>query len=139
MKKIRKDLFSWIGRYLSIWNVFCRKTLREHIKSIHGGKKAEIKCQICGVILCTKQYLAIHIASVHEGIKPFKCEKCTSAFTCKRDLIRHNDVVHDGIRSFKCTWESCEASFGFKRNLQKHISSVHEGKKPYKCDACDSK
>ena len=37
-----------------------------------------------------------HVASVHEGKKPFKCESCDYRFAQKSDMKRHVALVHEG-------------------------------------------
>ena len=43
-----------------------------------------------------------HIASVHEGKKPFKCD--ISDYSCfqKSSMSEHVTSVHEGKKSFKC-------------------------------------
>ena len=59
-----------------------------------------------------KDHLDKHVASVHEGKKPFKCSTCDASFTTKTNLNA----------TLKC-----------------HFESILEGKKPYKCNICDSR
>ena len=37
----------------------------------------------------------MHIASVHEGKKPFKCEICDDQFELKHELNEHIASVHE--------------------------------------------
>ena len=67
-----------------------------------------------------------HIASVHEGKKPFKCDKCEVYFGLKYDLNLHIASVHEGKKPFKC--EICDDQFELKHELNEHIASVHEEK-----------
>ena len=46
-----------------------------------------------------------HVASVHEGKKPFKCENCDKSFFYKSDMNKHVASVHEGKKPFKC--EKC--------------------------------
>ena len=50
-----------------------------------------------------------HIASVHEGKKPFKCDKCESCFNLKKDLNVHVASVHEGNKPFQC--KMCDVQF----------------------------
>ena len=42
-----------------------------------------------------KYDLNLHIASVHEGKKPFKCEICDDQFKLKHELNEHIASVHE--------------------------------------------
>ena len=42
-----------------------------------------------------KYDLNLHIASVHEGKKPFKCEICDDQFELKHELNEHIASVHE--------------------------------------------
>ena len=37
-----------------------------------------------------------HVASVHEGKKPFKCDICDRSFSLKSHMNRHVASVHEG-------------------------------------------
>merc|ERR1712051_744097 len=53
--------------------------LRVHISSVHQ-KKSVVQCTICDKFLSNDLTLKGHIASVHEGKKPFKCKICGTSF-----------------------------------------------------------
>ena len=76
-----------------------------------------------------------HLASVHEGKKPFKCDICDYICSQKMDMNRHIASVHEGKKPFKCV--ICDYSCSQKGNMSTHVASVHEGTKPFKCDICD--
>ena len=40
-----------------------------------------LECEVCQKSFKTKSYLKKHIASAHEGKKPFKCNLCDARFT----------------------------------------------------------
>ena len=64
-----------------------------------------------------KYDLNLHIASVHEGKKPFKCEICDDQFELKHELNEHiasvheeeNQSAHNDFEQFlkSCTSEVC--------------------------------
>lgn len=64
-----------------------------------------------------------HIASVHEGKRPFKCESCGATFTLKEHLKTHS-YVHTKDNPHKCSL--CDASFVQKQALSKHLSTIHD-------------
>ena len=60
-------------------------------------KEANMKeCEICHKKFCNKSYLRDHIASVHEGKKPFKCSICDYKYSGKSSLTRHIASMHQG-------------------------------------------
>ena len=76
-----------------------------------------------------------HVASVHDGKKPFKPEACDNSTILKGELQYHVASVHEGRKPFKC--ESCDNSSVIESYLQHHVATGHEGKKPFKCEAFD--
>ena len=65
-----------------------------------------------------------HIASIHEGKKPFECNRCNTMFSQKGNLEKHIASVHEKKKPFECSiWN---AKFGRKAHLNAHIKSVHE-------------
>jgi hypothetical protein len=89
-----------------------------------------------------------HVATVHEGKRPFVCEKCGYRFAERSKLKKHiksfhenltapvPDSVHKKIRPFKCT--QCNASFGKKAHLNNHVKTVHEGQREFACSLCSA-
>ena len=51
--------------------------------------------------LCRKSKLNGHIASVHEGKKPFKYNICDVSFTQKGEINGHFASVHEGKKAFQ--------------------------------------
>ena len=70
-------------------------------------------CQICNKDFSDKHGLKIHIAIVHEEIKPLQWGP------------------------FPCNF--CGSTFGVRSKLKLHIQAVHEGTKPFQCHLCDFK
>ena len=67
--------------------------LSKHMASVHDGKKP-FNCSICDHKFSIKQSLTKHIASVHEGKKPYNCSICNQKFSSKQSLTRHIGSVH---------------------------------------------
>ena len=70
-----------------------------------------------------------HIATVHEGKKPFKCEACDARFGRKDTMNQHIEAKHEGKKPFKC--EACDAKFTTKQSMTNHIESKHKEKNPF--------
>ena len=97
------------------------------VTSIDEGGELEkngYECQICQGMFSQSSSLKTHIASVHEGKKPFKCSSCAYNCSTKKDLTMHIESVHEGKKPFKCS--SCDYKCSTKQSLTKHIKSVHE-------------
>ena len=48
--------------------------------------------------------MTIHVASVHEGKKPFKCDVCGYRLSQKGSLKRHVASVHEGKKHSNVTF-----------------------------------
>ena len=91
--------------------------------------KKSFKCDSCDACFTYKHILKRHIASVHEGKKPFVvCDTCDARFASKYDMKGHISSVHEGKKLFKCT--NCDACY-------KHISTLHEIKR-FRCAKYDA-
>ena len=101
-----------------------KDNLKQHIDTVHEGKKSVFACDHCNKQYSQKGHLNQHIASVHDG-KKFDCDQCNKQFYYKTHLNRHIASVHDGKKS-EC--DQCNKQFLDKGNLKRHISAVHDGK-----------
>ena len=61
---------------------------RKEIKSTPNKGQKRIKCERCGRNFSSKSILNVHVASVHEGKKPFKCHFSPEHQTWQNMLIR---------------------------------------------------
>ena len=93
-------------------------------------------CPICNQTFQLKSYLKKHIATVHEGQKPYKCPQCDMNFSQKGGLKSHIDHIHEG-KKYKHQCPQCDVSSHSPKLLQQHIAVVHEGKKPFQCSLCE--
>ena len=116
-------------------NLFFAKNqhLNAHIASVHEGKKP-YQCDICVTSFKTEQNLDEHILSVHEGNKPAHCGACIEGFSSLITLKKHLASVH---KEKKIPCNKCDKSFSKLLNLKNHIQVVHEGKKLFPCKLCD--
>ena len=53
--------------------------MNQHVATVHEGKKP-FKCDICNFSCSQKSNMKKHVAAVHEGNKPFKCAICDYSF-----------------------------------------------------------
>ena len=77
-----------------------KEVLEEHSQELNGVKGEILVLQIIPLLHddASKNDLKLHIASVHEGNKPFKCELCDHSFSRKDVLNRHVESVQKGIK-----------------------------------------
>ena len=82
--------------------------------SVHERKNSNVK------FVTKKNSLKKHVASVHEGIKPFKCKFCDYT-NLKSNMNRH---IHEENKAFQC---------GGKYGIIIYIliSSAYEGNKAF--------
>ena len=111
-----------------------KSKFKQHVASIHEGKKP-FKCDICDHSCSHKGNMKTHVASVHKVKKSFKCDICGYSCSQKGNMNSHVADVHEGKKPFKC--DICDYGCSQKEDITKHFASVHEGKKPFKCDICD--
>ena len=74
------------------------KETKDHSKvKKKGGKaqKTEIICEICNKRQSSKFNLRQHIASVHEGKRPFQCSIYNKNFSEKSYIKQHVSSVHE--------------------------------------------
>ena len=62
-------------------------------------KQESITCDMCGNNFKQKQYLNLHIRSIHKG-KHFECKMCNSKFSQKGSLNGHIASVHQRKKPF---------------------------------------
>ena len=75
--------------------------------------------------------------TVHETT--FICSLCNVKIFTKKDLKAHIATVHEGTKPYLCTIRNCNSTFKEKKNLNKHIKTIHEGKKDFKCQTLKTK
>ena len=105
--------------------------------------KSESLCSLCGKKYAKNWKLKRHIATVHEGVKPFECDICHTKFALKEGLKQHNARFHDPsgihIKEIESLCSLCGKKYAQNWKLKRHIATVHEGVKPFECDICHTK
>ncbi|XP_069113252.1 zinc finger protein 850-like [Argopecten irradians] len=117
------------------------KVKEEDETGVNGfcGEKNRCKCDICGDILSSTEYLRGHLYSQHTSIsdgrnRHFKgsCNICGVTFSRKDSLERHLLTHTKRERSFKCP--ECGKGYFTKDDLGKH-ENIHKDVKN-NCDIC---
>ena len=102
--------------------VLKKRNMNVHVASAHEGKKP-FKCAICGYRCSRNSNLKRHVASVHEENKPFKCDICDYSCSRKGKLKQHVASVHEGKNG-------SNVLFVTTCSLKQHVVKKHEGKQP---------
>ena len=99
-----------------------KKTLQNHIKSVHEGKK-EFPCSICNKDFAYVSSLKKHKKQVHDKVK-FECPQCESQLGCAWNLKKHIEYVHEKKKAFNCGL--CPKQFATKQQFTIHYNLHHE-------------
>ena len=91
------------------------QSLKKHIDAVH--LKIKRLCPLCGASVTA---LAVHMNSVHTGVKNFPCPECGKKFKSNYDLNRHRDTVHLGNKP------PCPYCGKHLANIRQHIRVVHK-------------
>ena len=109
--------------------------LYEHSRSTHGlNLHKNLKCHLCDHVTVSQRYLKLHIATVHEGQRPYSCKHCDKSFASKKGLKTHNESIHENKKHI-C--EICGASFSQNDTLKNHIKKIHEKSIPKESHLCN--
>ena len=87
-----------------------------HLKTVHDKIKDSIKCDLCEKTFGHQYFLKIHVKESHEN--GYTCESCHKIFVKKVNLKTHVKTVHEKLKQFEC--DSCEKRFGKKGHLKSH-------------------
>ena len=85
-KEKKEELIKWKCDFCSA-TYFNKKDLDRHIT-------LQLHCKLCKKNFQSKRNLNVHVASVHQGMKPFECSVCNSRFSLKQNMVRHIAFVH---------------------------------------------
>ena len=70
--------------------------LKTHKNQHHNGKTNHTWCTVCLKYVSLKS-LKMHIAVVHDGLKPYQCKLCHKYFSVSCNLKKHMERVHASI------------------------------------------
>lgn len=97
-------------------------------------------CEICGKVICSKQYLKLHVLRSHQK---YFCQHCEKYFDSATVFETHWTQVHPGMEmqptqgEYSC--DQCPKRFRHKLYLQRHWTLNHGTTKkdqPHKCGLC---
>ena len=110
-----------------------KNVLSRKMASVHEGKKSETThiCELCGKSYVDPRDLNLHIASIHDGNKPYMCEICGSSFADKRYIQKHVKLVHEKKPKQSYKYSKCDGVFLGSKKLARHVKLKH-GKKDFK-------
>lgn len=114
----------------------------------HNQTQTQHKCSVlgCGAVFSRPYRLKNHIATHHEGQKPYSCdfEDCNKSYSSQSHLIRHKKVAHTDESAVNtetevmCSVEGCSMVCANNYTLKKHINNVHTDL-PFECSICNKK
>ena len=87
----------------------------------YDTSKYKYKCQMCDFRAVSKSARAIHIQTVHEGIR-YSCDRCDYSASLKGNLKVHIQAIHEGI---KHPCELCNYQATQKASLSAHKKTKH--------------
>ncbi|CAH0389534.1 unnamed protein product [Bemisia tabaci] len=107
--------------------------IRSHLGKVHKIQSTPIfSCDLCGKKFSKKMSLALHIRSLHDGVKPYECQFCLKRFSQK--VVRDTHVArHTGDYQYGCN--ECGKRFAAKNKLRFHIKS--HGEPQFHCNLCN--
>ncbi|XP_063702485.1 PR domain zinc finger protein 5-like [Culicoides brevitarsis] len=110
-----------------------KKSLQNHLKSVHIKSAPQSKCEFCDKIILTGS-LKKHILNVHEKKFNLNCVVCKKGFPSSIHLRDHLALQHLEQELYKCG--ICDKSLTTKHGLEKHVREIHEKNVIAKCDNC---
>ena len=115
----------------------CELTFGSEKERLEHAKQTHTRCSICDMVFRSVRNLKMHVANVHEKLKPVKCPKCD--FTCgRKDNLRiHDRHVHQKLKGFVCSY--CGKAFSSNGQLNAHIKTVHTNERCHACTLCSKK
>ena len=114
------------------------ENLNKHIKTVHAD--GNFKCDECGLVFKNKDYLRVHVLSVHikrSQTPTHKCESCGKMFHSQALVNEHYKRTHLVEPS---TCDVCGKEFKNRSRLQNHLKTHDESsreKVEWKCEICD--
>ncbi|RXG67190.1 Zinc finger protein 26 [Armadillidium vulgare] len=107
----------------------------EPTKTKDSSKKNPLQCGICGLIICNKWNLTLHMR-VHNNDRRYKCDQCSASFIIAHDLKKHT-LAHAGIKpTYKCRF--CDKTYTSSHCfLETHEKSFHKKEVGgFRCHVC---
>ena len=112
-----------------------KSELYNHSRSTHGlNILKNLKCHLCDHVTASNWDFKLHIATVHEGQRPYSCKHCNKSFTRTAHLKNHIECIHE---KKKHICEICGASFNQNDTLKNHIKKIHEKSIPIEIHVCN--
>ena len=103
-------------------------------------KKKAHKCKLCSFTTIYPRYLARHINSVHEKVRPAKnllCKECNYRCSTVSGIKLHENAVHKNMKDKSC--QLCNYKTADPANLRRHVKTIHLGIFKFRCELCNFK
>ncbi|ODM90804.1 putative zinc finger protein, partial [Orchesella cincta] len=132
--------------------------LRQHKRQEHFAELGlePIKCQECGLSLCTNVALKNHIKAVHAKEKNYSCEYCGQTFLRPANFADHMRTFHegpcyrwktfsagekgeDGVETWLCDFCPGTVTFANLMAIRSHLLKAHYSELKYICEGCNKR
>ena len=111
--------------------------LKRHIEEVHERNMKFDVCPICKKGFRKAEFIPLHIAAVHDGLKNFKCDQCDKSFKYPGTLRGHMKTIHQGKKPAAIPCDICDKLFASKKTLKEHVQFIHEKKPIAVCPHCN--
>ena len=95
-------------------------------------------CPDCEKVFYDSSNMMKHYIKEHLGVT-YPCDQCDNIYRSKNTLATHKKSVHEG-QKIKCEYENCDKEFNSQASYKVHVNKIHLNLKPYhNCPQCDFK
>ena len=106
-------------------------------QSVRMANGVRFKCSDCGLLLKSRECLALHVNAKHTQKLSYPCNVCGKVFYAPSSRFCHMRRVHASIdQKFHCSY--CEKVFSFHYELRNHMKMWHRQKLIQRSDGIET-
>lgn len=121
-----------VAQYCNSCKADCQSLTQEEFRQHKENCKPGHQCQLCGVVLASRNGLSSHLKSTHMGVRKYQCNLCPYAGKSSQRLKEHV-MTHTSVHPYSC--DKCTFTCVQACQLKSHMRT-HSGEKPFKCTRC---